>query len=91
MIRRLTQIVRFVRIALAARDIQDFLWGGRPGSSDRPESWDSYLEACAKRITKLRALDRTNPSWKVGGRKRLIQLATIAVALMERIDAGHDA
>lgn len=88
--RRLLQLVRFVRIALAARQIQDFLWGGPPGGSCRPESWDSYLVACEKRITALRALDRNNPSWKVEGRKRLLQLATIAVALMERVDGGCD-
>lgn len=86
--RRLIQLVRFVRVALAARHIQDFLWGGSPGRSCRPESWDAYLVACEKRITALRKLDRTRPSWKIEGRKRLLQLATIAVALMERVDGG---
>ncbi len=88
--RRFIQLVRFVRVGLAARYIQDFLWGGPPGRSCRPESWDAYLVACEKRIKALRNLDRSKPSWKVEGRKRLLQLAAIAVALMERVDGGYD-
>ena len=88
--RRLIQLVRFVRIGLAARTIQDFLWGGAPGRSHRPESWEAYLVACERRIKALRALDRRNGSWRVEARKRLLQLATISVALMERVDGGYD-
>lgn len=84
--RRLLQVWRFVRIGIAARRIQDYLWGGPPGRSERPEVWDSYVLACQKRMDKLRELDLENPSWRVEGRKRLLQLATIAVALLERMD-----
>lgn len=84
--RRLLQIIRFVRIGLAARDIQDFLWGGPPGRSQRPEVWCEYVKAAQKRMDKLRELDLSNPSWRVEARKRLLQLATIAVALLERMD-----
>lgn len=90
MCRRLLQIVRFVRIGLAARTIQDFLWGGRPGRSDRPEQFEMYLRAIEVRLTKLRELRRENRSWRVEARKRCLQTAAIAVALMERIDGGYD-
>jgi hypothetical protein len=88
------QLVRFVRVALAARTVQDFLWGGPPGRSNRPgeqngKTWDCYLDACQKRLVYLRALDRNNPSWEVEARKRLLQLATIAVSAMELIDGGY--
>lgn len=86
--RRLLQLVRFVRVMLAARTIQDFLWGGTPGRSCRPESFDRYLAACQKRIDCLYQLDRSNRSWKVEARKRLLQLATVAVSTMEFIDGG---
>jgi hypothetical protein len=84
--RRLVQTFRFVRVMLAARTIQDFLLNGPPGASERPEHWEGYVAACQKRLDRVRALDRSHPSWRVEARKRLLQLATVAVALMERID-----
>lgn len=86
--RRLLQLVRFVRVCLAARTIQDFLWGGRPGDSCRPETFTKYLAACQKRLDCLQQLDRTNRSWKVEARKRLLQLATVAISTMEFLDGG---
>jgi hypothetical protein len=87
-LRRLLQLVRFVRVALAARTVQDFLLGGRP--TERRATWDGYLLACQKRIDRLRVVDRKNPSWQTESRKRCLQLAAIAVALMERIDADTE-
>ena len=93
MIVRVVQTVRFVRIALAARTVQDYLLNGPPGRSDRSEpghareSWEGYLVTLQKRIDKLRVLDRSNPSWRIEARKRLLQLATVCVALMEKLDA----
>ncbi len=90
--RRLLQLIRFVRVGLAARTIQDFLWGGAPGHrTAHVESLENYIDALQKRIECLRALNRSNRSWKVEGRKRLLQLAAVAVATMEFLDGGHDA
>ncbi len=88
MIRRLTQTLRFLRVLLAARTVQDFLWGGAPGT--RPvESWESYLGACQKRIDRLRVIDRGNGSWRVETRKRLLQLAALAVGMAEYLDYSN--
>jgi hypothetical protein len=87
-VRRLLQLIRFVRVALAARTIQDYLWGGAPGASCRPEGFEKYLDACQKRIECLRVLDRTKRSWKIEARKRLLQLSTVAVSAMEFLDGG---
>lgn len=90
--RRLLQLVRFVRIALAARTIQDFLWGGAPGHrTAHAENLPNYLDALQKRIDCLRQLDRAKRSWRVEGRKRLLQLAAVSVATMEYLDGGNDA
>ena len=84
--RRLRQAVRFLRILLAARSIQDFLWNGAPGQSQRPESFESYRDALDQRVARLYSLNSSNPSWRIEARKRLLQIATIAVALMEYLD-----
>lgn len=90
--RRLVQLLRFVRVALAARTIQDFLWGSPPAA--RGKTWDEWLGAVQKRVDRLRVLDRGHgdqESWRIEARKRLLQLATIAVGLMEALDAAPNA
>lgn len=86
--RRLLQIIRFVRVALAARTIQDYLWGGAPGER-KGQTMEAWLAAAQKRLDRIIALDRSNPSWRIEARKRLLQLATISVSMMEWLDAGE--
>lgn len=87
--RRLLQIIRFVRIGLKARDVQDFLWGGAPGHRETSETWAGYVGAIQKRVDRLNAVDPARtPAWRVEARKRMLQTAAVAVAMMEWLDAG---
>lgn len=83
--KRLKQTIWFMRALLAARTVQDFLWGPVPGS--RPnENYGAWVDVIEKRITKLRAIDFSNRVWRVEARKRLLQVAAVAVAMIEWID-----
>lgn len=85
----LVRVVRFVRVALAAREVQDFLWntpGTRQQWGELPEGWDQWCNSLAKRLTKMTEVRGTNPHWPVEAKKRLLQTAAVAVAFMEAID-----
>jgi len=87
---RLLQLVRFVRVGLAARTIQDYLWnqpGKRAGNHADPEPYEAWLSQLEKRISKMRQI-QPSKSWQVEARKRLLQVAALAVAMMEAIDNG---
>lgn len=83
--------LRFLRILLAARRLQDWLWN-KPGErvyADVPrDPWESWIRNLGKRVARLSKIDAKNPHWRVEARKRLLQLATVAVAFIEAIDAG---
>jgi len=63
---------------IAARDVQDFLWGEVDGR------WclDAWRRMLRKRLDKLDALDLAHPHAAVELRKRLLQLAALSVAAL---------
>ncbi len=85
------ELFRIVRVAWSARRIQDFLWH-RPGvpSDDARSShdWDRWLGNIELRIHRVRSVDKEHPNWRVEEKKRLLQLATVSIAMMEAIDKG---
>jgi hypothetical protein len=88
--RKLRQLIRFVRVAMAARRVQDYLWNAPGERSYESEllRWNSWLAQIRKRVTKLDAVNRSTYHWRVEARKRLLQIAALAVAMMEAIDKG---
>jgi hypothetical protein len=82
---KLRQMWLVFRTLLAARTVQDFLWGPKRTSS---QSWDTWINVLEKRIWKMREVDRTGRQWQVEARKRLLQVAAVAIAMVEWIDAG---
>lgn len=83
--RRLKQFIWFMRALMAGRMVQDFLYGHVPG--DRPnENYGAWVAVIEKRITKLNEVKLGRPGWKIEARKRLLQVATVAVAMIEWID-----
>lgn len=88
--RKLLQLVRFVRVAIAARRVQDFLWN-RPGERvymNERFKWDSWMEQIEKRTQRLNRVDPSHMHWRVEAKKRLLQLSALSVAMMEAIDSG---
>lgn len=83
--RRLKQFIWFMRALMAARMVQDFLFGHVPGN--RPnEDYKAWVHVIDKRIGKLNAVQIGRPGWKIEARKRLLQIAAVAIAMIEWID-----
>jgi hypothetical protein len=66
----------------AARQVQTFLWGEANGSWGLEE----WLRMFRKRVAKLEEVKQDNPHAAVELKKRLLQTAALAVALMGIID-----
>lgn len=85
------EMLRIVRVAWSARRIQDFLWQ-RPGvpSKDARTShdWNQWIRNLQLRIEKVQYVDTAHRNWRVEAKKRLLQLATVAIGMMEAIDKG---
>lgn len=87
--RRLVQLFRIAYVLWQARGIQDYLWGGRPCHREDKEYWGGYMRSgMQKRLDAIAKIDRTRRGWKVEARKRLLQLAAVAIATSEAIDGG---
>ncbi|MCA9388913.1 hypothetical protein KC644_04120 [Candidatus Berkelbacteria bacterium] len=71
-------------IILAARKIQDFLWG-EPNKNWGLEEWKRMFR---KRIVKIDDIDPANPHAVIELKKRLLQNAALSVALLIRLDNG---
>lgn len=65
----------------SARSIQNFLWG----ESNGEWGWEEWLRMFRKRVAKLEEVDRSNPHADVEGKKRLLQVAALGVALIQVI------
>lgn len=67
---------------VAARKMQEFLWGEYNGQWNI-EEWRSMFR---KRIQKIDDIDVNNPHAKIEMRKRLVQNAALSIALLRIID-----
>lgn len=67
---------------VAARKMQEFLWGEYNGQWNI-EEWRRMFR---KRIQKIDDIDPANPHAKVEMRKRLVQNAALSIALLRIID-----
>jgi len=66
----------------AARVVQEYLWG----ASNRAWGIEEWLRMFRKRLAKLEEVKRDNPHAAVELRKRLLQTAALAIALMAIIE-----
>lgn len=69
-------------VLIAARKVQTFLWGTSNGEWGL-EEWKRMFR---KRVAKMDAVDEQNPHAAVELKKRLLQTAALAVALIATID-----
>lgn len=67
---------------VAARKMQEFLWGEYNGQWNI-EEWRRMFR---KRIQKIDDIDINNPHAKIEMRKRLVQNAALSIALLRIID-----
>lgn len=67
---------------VAARKMQEFLWGEYNGQWNI-EEWRRMFK---KRIQKIDDIDVNNPHAKIEMRKRLVQNAALSIALLRIID-----
>ena len=71
------------KVLLAAREVQEYLWGDAHESGLDFEVWKDIL---GKRIHKLAAIDFDKPHAVTELRKRLLQTAGVAVAWLVALD-----
>lgn len=72
----LTEVIK------AARVLEDFLWG----KSNGEWGFEEWKRMFRKRVVKLDEINRDNPHAAVEVRKRLLQTAALAIALMAIVD-----
>lgn len=72
-------------VILAARCIQEFLWG----EMNAVAGLEEFKRMFRKRLAKLEEVTMENPHWRVELKKRLLQTAAIAVNLITKIDNGQ--
>lgn len=70
-----------IEVMKSARSIQTFLWGEANGEW----GWEEWLRMFRKRVAKLEEVDRSNPHCDVEGKKRLLQVSALGVALIQII------
>jgi hypothetical protein len=69
-------------VIMAARTIQDFLWG-KHNAVWNLEEWRRMFR---KRVVKIDEVDPSNPHAAIELKKRLLQTAALAVAMISRIE-----
>jgi hypothetical protein len=67
---------------VAARHVQDFLWGKPDGSA----GWEEWKRMFRKRVAKIDDVDISKPSAHIEVRKRLLQTAGLSIKSMALID-----
>jgi hypothetical protein len=75
-------LIKILRTIHAARTVQEFLWG----SANVTWGIEEWLRMFRKRISKLDEVTLDNPHAAVEIKKRLLQTAALAVALIAIID-----
>ncbi len=71
------------KVLLAAREIQEFLWGDAHESGLDFELWKDIL---GKRMRKIGEIDPTRPHAATEMRKRLVQTAAVAIGWLVALD-----
>ena len=70
---------------VAARVVQDFLWK----EINVGQGAEEFRRMFRKRLSKLDAIDLDRPYWRIEFRKRLLQVAAIAVNVIGKLDSGY--
>lgn len=70
---------------LAARNIQDFLWGFHNDGWD----YEEWLRMLRKRVVKLEQIEQDNPHKLVEIRKRLLQVIAVGVNFITKLDGNN--
>jgi len=71
---------------IAARDVQEYIWGGATLSADETFNKETWGYVFQKRVDKILEIDFTQKSARVELRKRVLQQATLSIAAMELLD-----
>lgn len=73
-----------IECVIAARKVQDFLWG------EYNKQWDleEWKRMFKKRIVKIDEIESSNPHAKIELKKRLLQNAALCIALLNIIDTS---
>jgi len=79
---RETEEQKLIESIMAARKVQEYLWG------EFNEKWsiEEWRRMFRKRIAKIDQIDTTNPHWDIEFKKRLLQTAAICIAFMALLD-----
>jgi hypothetical protein len=70
-------------VMIAARKLQEYIWGDTRTSADNFEHWK---EALQKRLDKIEKIDFSKPHAVIELRKRLLQNATVSVVWLRALD-----
>jgi len=76
------EALNIVKAIIAARKVQNFLWGGFDGS----RGFEEWKRMFRKRVAKLDAVDLNAPYASVEVRKRLLQTAALSIAMITYIE-----
>lgn len=82
----LYQYFLIFRALRAARVVQDTLWGDVSNGGRPNKDVDAWVDVLEKRIKCLRGRDESRRNWQVDVRKRALQVAAVAIAMLEWMD-----
>jgi hypothetical protein len=80
------QLLLIFRAIRAARVVQDTLWGSVSNGWRPNADVDAWVDVLEKRIKCLRGRDESRRHWQVDTRKRALQVAAVAIAMLEWLD-----
>lgn len=69
---------------IAARKVQGSLWGDINNDVD----FEEFRRMLRKRLIKMDEIKFSNPYWKTEARKRLLQVAAVAINAIGKIDGS---
>ena len=76
------EFITMLRVLIAARRVQTFLWG----LTDHYYGLEEYRRMFRKRWAKIDEIDLRNPHWPIEMKKRLLQNASLCVALVAKLN-----
>lgn len=71
-----------IDILKSARKIQEFLWSDMNDKAGIEE----FKRMLRKRLAKIEEIQIGNPHWKIEFKKRLLQMATVSVQIIYKLD-----